>query len=150
MNDCSRMVSGRPGTTALGAKRPELAVNGLAALERLTGKADVAGVPHGWTRVVILNQGLWQSTRQFEPRSLPPSAATSRRFCRSCRPKSSSAAVSCSTTSAQGQCQGSSEPQPSVAPSLSPVRASMDCLIKVTVCTRPFRTDGPRHNSSGL
>ena len=20
----------------------------------------------------------------------------------------------------------------------------MDCLIKVTVCTRPFRTDGPR------
>ncbi len=23
-------------------------------------------------------------------------------------------------------------------------------LIKVTVCTRPFRTDGPRHNSSGL
>jgi hypothetical protein len=26
----------------------------------------------------------------------------------------------------------------------------MDCLIKVTVCTRPFRTDGPRHNSSGL
>ena len=38
----------------------------------------------------------------------------------------------------QGQCQGSSEPQPSVAPSLSPVRASMDCLIKVTVCTVPF------------
>lgn len=55
-----------------------------------------------------------------------------------------------SATSAQGQCQGSSEPQPSVAPSLSPVRVSMDCLIKVTVCTRPFRTDGPRHNSSGL
>jgi hypothetical protein len=26
----------------------------------------------------------------------------------------------------------------------------MDCLIKVTVCTRPFRIDGPRHNSSGL
>jgi hypothetical protein len=25
----------------------------------------------------------------------------------------------------------------------------MDCLIKVTVCTRPFRTDAPRHNSSG-
>jgi Putative transposase len=36
------------------------------------------------------------------------------------------------------------------SPSLPPVRASMDCLIKVTVCTRPFRTDGPRHNSSGL
>jgi hypothetical protein len=45
--------------------------------------------------------------------------------------------------------QGSSEPQPSVAPSLPPVRASMDCLIKLTVCNRPFRTDGPRHNSSG-
>ncbi len=28
--------------------------------------------------MVILNQGLWQSTRQFEPRSLPPSAATSK------------------------------------------------------------------------
>jgi hypothetical protein len=34
--------------------------------------------------------------------------------------------------------------------SLPPVRASMDCLIKVRICTRPFRTDGPRHNSSGL
>jgi hypothetical protein len=37
----------------------------------------------------------------------------------------------------QGQCQGSSEPQPSVAHSFSPVRASVDCLIKVTVCTHP-------------
>ena len=36
------------------------------------------------------------------------------------------------------------------APSLPPVRASMDYLIKVTVYARHFRTDGPRHNSSGL
>jgi hypothetical protein len=36
------------------------------------------------TRVEILNQGLWQSTRQFEPRSLPTQAtdliAVTRKF----------------------------------------------------------------------
>ncbi|MDB5397329.1 MAG: D-amino-acid oxidase [Rhodospirillales bacterium] len=30
------------------------------------------------------------------------------------------------------------------APTLTPVRASADRIIKITVCTRPFRADGPR------
>jgi len=33
---------------------------------------------------------------------------------------------------------------PRQAATLPPVRASMDRLIKITVCTRPFRADGPR------
>ena len=113
-------------------------------MDRLAGRAMAVLGP-----LAQVNTNRWDEWGPAGPvpRLGTPSAATSRRFRRSCRPKSSSAAVSCSTTSAQGQCQGSSEPQPSVAPSLSPVRASMDCLIKVTVCTRSFRTDGPRQNS---
>jgi len=60
------------------------------------------------------------------------------------------AMIGVGTTSAQGSIKAAASRGPSVAPSLSPVRASVDCLIKVTVCTRRFRADGPRHNSSGL
>jgi len=31
-----------------------------------------------------------------------------------------------------------------LVPRLPPVRASMDRVIKITVCTRPFRAQGPR------
>jgi len=48
--------------------------------------------------------------------------------------------------SALGGCTTGAQPKPrtSSAPILPPVRASMDRVTRITVCTRPFRADGPR------
>ena len=47
---------------------------------------------------------------------------------------------------ALGGCATGMPPKPATAagPVLPPVRASMDRVTRITVCTRPFRADGPR------
>ena len=97
--------------------------------------------------MVILNQGLWQSIRQFKPRTLP------RKFAKDLSKLPSEELERCSELLYNQRARPVPRRQRAAAllePSLSPVRASVDCLFKVTVCTRPFRTDGPRHNSSAL
>src|SRR5579859_4850138 len=45
---------------------------------------------------------------------------------------------------ALGGCAPGMQPKLRSGPILPPVRASMDRVTRITVCTRPFRADGPR------
>src|SRR6266404_7121571 len=45
---------------------------------------------------------------------------------------------------ALGGCATGMQPRLRSGPILPPVRASMDRVTRITVCTRPFRADGPR------